>query len=84
METRSMDNPFDDALGMARSMRNWRAEDREQFDSMAALAERVLTEADQILDPESRSSVTPQSVLLRFIVRWIDDGVRVDDAMGRL
>ena len=65
-------------------MRNWRAEDREQFDSMAALAERVLTEADQILDPESRSSVTPQSVLLRFIVRWIDDGVRVDDAMGRL
>ena len=79
-----MDNPFDDALGMARSMRNWRVEDREQFDAMAALAERVLTEADGIIDPESRSSVTPQQVLLRFIVRWIDDGVQVDDAMGRL
>ena len=79
-----MDNPFNDALALARSMRGWRSEDREQFDSMVALAERVLSEADCIVEPESRSSVTPQQVLLRFIVRWIDDGVQVDDAMGRL
>jgi hypothetical protein len=65
-------NPFD-ALALARSMADWRRSERVSFEHLLPLAEKVLAEVDGVIDPELRSSVTPQSVLLRFIVRFIND-----------
>ena len=65
-------NPFD-ALALARSMADWRRAEHFSFEQMLPLAEKVLAEVDGVIDPELRSSVTPQSVLLRLIVRFIND-----------